>query len=152
MKIFQQYKVLVIFSVLFVVGLLVRYIYGENSLLWKMWSSVDISFAVVLGILAFIAYRDLVRDQEQVRLVFNVENKREVDTGLCLLRKNCTRGEVIGILGMMKRQNKTSFKYDSSHLHNLLDEINRVQIGRNTKLFIIINEDEFNEFALSLTT
>ena len=148
MSTFQRYSALVLFSVLFIVGLFIRYFVGEGSALWGIWSAIDVSFAVVLGMLAFIAYRDIVRAEDQVRLVFFVEGQKEIDTGLCLLRKNCTRGEVIGVIKMMRRRTK-DFHYDASHLHNLLGEINQVQTGRNGRLRIIISEDEFAQFELS---
>ena len=147
MSIFKRYGVLILFSVLFIVGLLVRYTLGENSALWSIWSAIDISFAVVLGILAYVAYSDIIRAEDQVRLVFNINNTKKVDTGLCLLRKNCTRGEIIGVLKMMKRKSK-EFNYDASHLHDLLQEINQVQTSNNQKLYIIITQEEFNQFEL----
>ena len=147
MQTLQRYGVLIVFAVLFVVGLLIRYLIGESSTLWGIWSAIDVSFAVVLGILAYIAYSDIVRAEDQVRLVFNIDNTKKVDTGLCLLRKNCTRGEIIGVLKMMKRKSK-EFHYDASHLHDLLQEINHVQTSNNQKLYIIINQEEFNQFKL----
>jgi len=147
MKTIQRYSALIWFTVLFVVGLLIRYLSGESSTLWGIWSAIDVAFAVVLGILAFIAYQNIVRDEDQIRLVFNIENKREVDTGLCLLRKNCTRSEVIGVVTMMKHNNE-HLRYDVANLHNLLDEINQVQTGTKGKLHILINEDEFSQFDI----
>ena len=151
MQTLQRYGVLIVFAVLFVVGLLIRYLMGESSTLWGIWSAIDVSFAVVLGILAYIAYQNIVRAEDQVRLVFNVDNEKEVDTGLCLLRKNCTRSEVIGVISMMQKHTK-ELRYDASHLHNLLDEINQVQVGNKKRLRIIINKDEFAQFEISKRT
>jgi len=148
MQALQRYGVLIVFAVLFVVGLFIRYGMGEESALWGIWSAIDVSFAVVLGILAYIAYSNIVRAEDQVRLVFNVDNQKEVDTGLCLLRKNCTRSEVIGVLSMMQRNTK-ELQYNATHLHDLLQEINNVQVGSSRKLRIIINQDEFNQFEMA---
>jgi hypothetical protein len=148
LKTLKQYGVLISFVVLFVVGLIIWYALGENSALWGIWGAIDIAFAVALGVLAFFAYRDMVHDDDEVQLCFNV-NGREVDTGLCLLRKDCTRGEVIGVLGMMQRITENRFKYDAAHLHDLLDEVNRVQRGESDKLLVIISDKEFEQFELS---
>jgi len=148
MQALQRYGVLIVFAVLFVVGLLIRYLMGEGSMLWGIWSAIDVSFAVVLGILAYIAYSNIVRAEDQVRLVFNVDNQKEVDTGLCLLRKNCTRSEVIGVLSMMQRNTK-ELQYNATHLHDLLQEINNVQVGSSRKLRIIINQNEFAQFEMA---
>ena len=147
MQTLQRYGVLIVFAVLFVVGLLIRYLMGESSTLWGIWNAIDVSFAVVLGILAYIAYRNIVRAEDQVRLVFNVDNEKEVDTGLCLLRKNCTRSEVIGVIRMMQRKSK-ELHYDASHLHDLLEEINQIQTGTKGKLRIIITKDELTQFEI----
>jgi hypothetical protein len=145
MQTLQRYGVLILFVLLFVVGLFIRYGMGEESALWSIWSAIDVSFAVVLGILAYIAYSNIVRAEDQVRLVFNVANEKEVDTGLCLLRKNCTRSEVIGVISMMQKKSPT-LQYDASHLHDLLEEINSVQVGSSRKLRIIISQEEFEQF------
>jgi len=147
MQTLQRYGVLIVFAILFIVGLLIRYIMGESSTLWGIWSAIDVSFAVVLGILAYIAYRNIVRAEDLVRLVFNVEDQQEIDTGLCLLRKNCTRSEVIGVIDMMNRKTK-DLHYDASRLHDLLEEINQIQVGTRVKLRIIISKDEFAQFIL----
>jgi len=148
MQALQRYGVLIVFAVLFVVGLFIRYGMGEESALWGIWSAIDVSFAVVLGILAYIAYSNIVRAEDQVRLVFNVANEKEVDTGLCLLRKNCTRSEVIGVISMMEKNTK-ELHYDATHLHDLLEEINNVQVGSNRTLRIIISQDEFAQFEIA---
>jgi hypothetical protein len=147
MQTFHRYGILIVFSVLFIVGLFIRYFLGDQSKLWDIWNTIDVSFAVVLGILAFFAYRDIVRAEDQVRLIFNIEKAKQIDTGLCLLRKNCTRSEVIGLITMMKNTNKP-LKYDIHHLHALLEEINSVQTSRAGKLFIPLYHDEFHQFDL----
>ena len=62
----------------------------------ELWSNLDVSFAVALGVLAFIAYRDMVHDEDEIRLYFKLPDNSTHDTGLCLLRKDCTCSEVIG--------------------------------------------------------
>ena len=143
----QRYSNLIIFTVLFFVGLFIRYFGGEGSSLWSIWSSIDVSFAVVLGVLAFLAYRDLVKEKDLIRLILNVEDSKHIDTNLCLLRKNCTRGEIIGLIKMLNKTNKP-LKYDVKNLHKLLDELNRVQSSRVKRLYIPINKDELEQFNL----
>ncbi|MCF6201100.1 MAG: hypothetical protein L3J42_03065 [Hydrogenimonas sp.] len=138
-----------IFVLLTIVGLAIRYGLGADSALWSFWSNLDISFAVALGVLAFLAYRDMLHDEDEVRLFFDVEG-RKVDTGLCLLRKDCTRSEIIGVLGMMQRRTKERFAYDAKHLRGLLNELNRVQKGKESRLYIPLSKEEFEQFALSL--
>jgi len=146
-KTLQRYWILLIFSLLFFLGLLIRYFYGDESMLWAFWSAVDVAFAVALGVLAFLAYMEMVHDEDEVELWFNVDGK-EINTGLNLLRRDCTRGEVIGVLGMMQRTTDKRFNYDPAHLHDLLAEVNRVRKGKSNRLLIIISEKEFAQFKL----
>jgi predicted membrane channel-forming protein YqfA (hemolysin III family) len=150
MRFFKKWRVLFLFVGLSVFGTFLRYVFSsEEGTLWQLWSSLDVSFAVALGVLAFIAYRDMVRDDDEIRLYFKLPDGTTYDTGLCLLRKDCTRSEVIGVLGMMQRRTSERFHYASEHLHDLLEELNSVQKGRRTELYIPIDEEEFEQFERS---
>ncbi|WP_457608177.1 hypothetical protein [Nitratifractor sp.] len=144
----RLFNALSLFVVLTIGGLSIRYFLGPQSVVWSFWSSLDISFAVALGVLAFVAYRDMLREEDEVLLLFDVEGET-VDTGLCLLRRDCTRSEIIGVVAMMQRRTDGRFHYDSSHLHDLLQEINRVQKGKARSLRIPLSREEFAQFALS---
>ncbi len=139
---------LYIFVALVIVGLAIRYIAGADSLLWEIWSSLDIASAVALATLAFLAYRQMLRDDDEIRIMLEVDGIRH-DTDLCLLRKDCTRSEVIGVLGMMQRRTEKRFIYDAEHLHDLLNELNRVQKGNAKELAVPLNQGEFEQFALA---
>jgi len=145
METIQRYSALIWFIGLFILGLVIRYLFGENSTFWNIWSTIDIAFAVALGILAFIAYYDLVHDEDEIQLVFNVEGK-EIYSQLCLLRKNCTLLEVINVLNMLERTTKDPFQYNTLTLHQLLDEINLTQKSGKQKLKIPMTKDKFKEF------
>jgi hypothetical protein len=149
MRFVRKWSVLILFVLLTLLGLAIRYIFPGTEGLWDFWSNLDISFAVALGVLAFIAYRDMVRDEDEVRLYFKLPDGSTYDTGLCLLRKDCTRSEVIGVLGMMQRRTSDRFHYASEHLHDLLEELNEVQKGDRTGLYIPIAEEEFEQFERS---
>ncbi len=139
---------LYLFLILVLLGLTIRYIAGKNSELWQIWSSVDVTSAVALAALAFFAYRQMLRDDDEVRIMLEVDGKRH-DTGLCLLRKDCTRSEIIGVLGMMQRRTKERFMYDPVHLHDLLNELNRVQKGKAKELAVPLSQEEFEQFVLA---
>ncbi len=143
----KRFLPLLIFVLLSFLGLGFYSIWGSSSLIWRIWSALDVSFAVALGVLALIAYWEMLRDEDEIALCFDVEGQ-VVDTGLSLLRKDCTRGEVIGVLGMMQRKTKERFHYDAKHLKDLLQALNRVQRGSEKRLLIPIDKEEFEQFAL----
>jgi len=144
----KRYRLLVVFAVLFILGLLIRYLFGEKSSLWSFWSAVDVSFAVALGVLAFMAYREMIRDEDEVRLWFDVEG-RQIDTGLCLLRRDCTRSEIVGVLGMMQTKTDQRFHYGPEHLYELLDRVNEVRKGKKKDFYIPLSREEYEQFRLS---
>ena len=150
MRFVRKWSVLILFVFLTLLGLAIRYFFpGEDESVWNFWANLDVSFAVALGVLAFVAYREMVNDEDEVRLYFKLPDGTIYDTGLCLLRKDCTRSEVIGVLGMMQRRTSERFHYASEHLHDLLEELNSVQKGRRTELYIPIDEEEFEQFERS---
>jgi len=145
----KHYWALWLFVGLTLTGVVLRYLFGRESGVWEFWSAVDVAFAVALGILAFFAYREMVRGEDEVRLFFDVAGAKEpIDTGLSLLRRNCSRGEVIGVVGMMQQKTEKRFVYKPAHLKELLEEINRVQKGTEEQLLIPIDEEEFEQFSL----
>jgi hypothetical protein len=144
----KKWGSLIFFVALTLVGVILRYAFGDQSELWSLWGTIDVSFAVSLGILAFFAYRNMVHDEDEVGLYFDVNGTLH-DTGLRLLRKDCTRSEIIGVLGMMQRRTKERFNYDSKHLRDLLNEVNRVQKGRAKTFHVPIAQEEYEQFVVA---
>jgi hypothetical protein len=104
----KRYNILIIFIIVTLLGLLIRYITHANSWLWELWSVLDVSFAVALGVLAFEGYREFIKSEDEVPIYFRVHGKLTA-TGLSLLRRDCTRGEILGVLGMMQRSTTKRF-------------------------------------------
>jgi len=139
--------VLLVFVSVWIVGMLVRYVVGKESWLWDLWSTVDIAFAVALGLLAFMAYREMIKSEDKVGIFFKVEDRLH-ETGLSLLRKDCTRGEILGVLGMMQRKTDKRFLFDSHELPLLLNEVQEVQKGNKDRFVIGMTAEEFEQFDL----
>ena len=144
---FKKYMVLIVFITISIIGLLIRYMAGEHSWLWNLWGSVDVAFAVSLGILAFMAYRQMIKSEDEISIYFNVDEKLK-KTGLSLLRKDCTRGEILGVLGMMQRTTKERFSFDPKELAPLLEEVREVQKGNKDKFVICVSRTEYEQFNL----
>jgi hypothetical protein len=136
----------VTFSIFVLIGLIARWYSGEKGELWIVWSVIDVSFAVALGILAFMAYLEMSRDEDEVELRFDVEGEIK-STGLKLLRKDCTRGEIVGVLGMMQTKTDRRFNYGKKHLRDLLEEVNRVQRGNKKTFDIPLSKKEYEQFG-----
>jgi len=146
-KTLKRYQVLILFIALWIVGLFLRYVVGEQSFLWHLWGTVDVAFAVSLGVMAFLAYLEFIKSEDEIKIYFTVEGKRH-DTGLSLLRKDCTRGEILGVLGMMQRTTKERFSFDSKELPILLKEVQEVQKGNKNSFELRMNRDELEQFVI----
>jgi len=138
---------LAIFLAVLISGLFIRYFFGENSAVWSFWSVLDTSSAVALAVMAFFAYKNMLRDEDEIELYFKVQNKT-YPINLKLLRKDCTRGEILGLLGQLQRKTTNRFHFNPKNLKSFLQEINKVQKGKEKKLFIPIEQQEFEQFDL----
>jgi len=140
-------KILLIFIFLTVIGILIRFIAGKNSILWNIWGVIDVSFAVSLGVLAFIAYTDMVRENDEISIYIKV-NDKIINTGLIVLRQDCTRSEIQGLFGMIQK--------DSSHRYNIaymkkrafLKNLHKIKTGKSKKLIIPLTAKEYEQFKV----
>ena len=144
----KRYNILIIFIIVTLLGLLIRYITNANSWLWELWSVLDVSFAVALGVLAFEGYREFIKSEDEVLIYFRV-NGELTPTGLSLLRKDCTRGEILGVLGMMQRTTTSRFSFDTRELPLLLQEVQAVQKGDKDMFVVEMTPEEFEQFELA---
>jgi len=143
----KRYNILIIFIIVTLLGLLIRYISNANSWLWELWSVLDVSFAVALGVLAFEGYREYIKSEDEVKIYFKV-NEKLTPTGLSLLRRDCTRGEILGVLGMMQRTTTSRFSFDTRELPLLLKEVQDVQKGEKNIFVVEMTPEEFEQFDI----
>jgi len=146
-KKFKRYGVLIVFMAMTLLGLIVAYGIGEKSSLWKLWSIVDVAFSVALGVMAFLAYREFIKSEDEIKIYFKVDGN-EIETGLSLLRKDCSRGEILGILGMVQKESAKRFSIETSRVPVLLKEIQEIQKGNAEKIVVDMTQEEFEQYDL----
>ena len=129
------------------VGICIYYCLGSDSSFWTLLSVLDTSSAVALAILATYAYYQMTKEDDEIELLFNVNGNLK-SSGLKLLRKNCTRGEIVGVLGMMQKDNAKRFTITPYELKRLLDEIKKVQKENKDTIIINMTQYEFEQFLL----
>ena len=64
-KFLKKYKLLSLFWVLIFIGVPGRLIFGEDSLFWSIWGVLDTSSAVALAVLAFLAYKEIIKEDDE---------------------------------------------------------------------------------------
>lgn len=140
-------RVLIFFVCMTIVGVLIRFLAGEKSWLWHLWSIIDVSFAVSLGAMAFVAYREMIKFEDEIIIYFEVEGKK-IDTGLSLLRKDCTRSEIQGILGMILHDSSKRYNISYMKHRQFLKALHKVQKGKGKSFTMPLSQDEFEQFEM----
>jgi len=143
----KRNMVLIVFVSMTLLGVGIGYFDDGKSWLWKFWGTIDISFSVALGIMAFLAYKEFIQSEDEIKIYFDVEGQ-EVDTGLSLLRKDCSRGEILGILGMIQQESKKRFSLETKRVPILLKELQDIQKGNENKIVVEMNQEEFEQYDL----
>jgi len=143
----KHYLIPITFIVLTLLGLIVHVFASSNGWVLKVWTALDVSFAVSLGVIAFMMYVEFIKAEDEIEIYFDVEGELK-NTGLSLLRKDCTRSEIFGVLGMMQPQNSKRFSVDTKALALILKEVQSVQRGEKKKFVIQMKASEFEQFQI----
>ena len=146
-KIFERYLVLIVFVGVWLVGLAIRYGLGAEHWLWDLWGTVDVAFAVSLGLLAFMAYLEFIKAEDEVHIYFEVDGEL-TDTRLSLLRKDFTRGEILGVLGMIQKDTVSRYSIGYMKKREFLQRLHAIQKGRDKKFVMPMSAEEFEQFEI----
>jgi len=146
----KRYGELIAFILLTLVAFAVYWFYGhnKNDNVWSILGALDTAFAISMGVLAFIAYKKLINAEDEIKMYFKLPNNKEIDTGLTLLRGDCKRSEIMGLLGMIQKDQKDKYKIDHNEALRLLKHIQEVQKGKGNKIIINISKDGIKHFKV----
>jgi len=138
-------KPLIAYVILIFVGLIAEHF--AHDTLWKVFNIFDTSSAVALAILAFFGYLEFVKSEQPIKIYFDMDGK-SIDTGLSILRKNFTRGELMGILGMIQRDSRSRFEIESLKEISFLKKLQEIQTKSEKEFHIAVTEQELAQFTL----
>jgi hypothetical protein len=143
----QWNRIILLFVIISGIGLVDKY-FNNGQLLWEYYVDFSVVATVALAILALLGYVKYIRSEDTIKIYFYEKNaKKKIDTGLVLLRRNCVRNEIQGLLGMIHstggRYNLKSFQKDREFL-NLLND---VQTNKLDEVIIEITEEELKQFT-----
>lgn len=147
LKIFERYKVLIVFVSITILGWMVHFVSSDDGSWLKLWGALDVSFAVSMGIIAFMAYLEFIKAEDEIKIYFEVEGKQH-DTRLSLLRKDCTRSEVNGILTMPLKSEHHFHKLEYMKNRDLLQDLQAIQKGKKDRLVMPMSAVEFEQFEI----
>ncbi len=141
--------ILILFVVITAAGVAIKYI-DQNSFLWDFYGALDTASAVALALLAFFGYVEYMKSEDKIGIYFDLDG-REIDTGLSLLRRNCTRSEVFGVLGMIQKDPAKRYKLEATKDISLLDKLQQIQKGDLDRFVIPVNEEELQQFEVGVS-
>ena len=138
-------KMIIVFLIIVGIGLADKYC-NHGGLVWDFYVDFSVVATVALAILALMGYFKYISGEDIIKIYFKKEDKK-IDTGLVVLRKNCVRSEIQGLLGMIHstggRYDLKSFQKDRSFLKVLND----VQINKLNEIVIVVTKEELEQFT-----
>jgi len=114
---------------------------------WEWFGVIDTASAVALALLALFGYVEYIRMEDKVKIAFDL-NGQKIDTGLSLLRKNFTRSELLGVLGMIQKEQKGRFNLSFFQEPASLDAIQQIQKGKAKEFHIPLQPNEIEQFRI----
>ncbi len=151
----EKYKPLILFGVITVILTLIGVCSDFCSIgkpikpIWDFASIADTATAIALAVLAAIAYFEYAKGEDEIKIYLDVEGEKK-DTQLRLLRKDVSRSEILGLLGMI--QNKNSGRFENSKFRNkeilleFLKNIMEVQKGNRDEIVVPISKEDFEKY------
>ena len=89
----------------------------------------------------------MIKSEDVIKIYFRVNNQL-IYTNLSILRKDCKRSEILGILGMIQKDGKSRFDIKSLKNPKILNEFQNIQKGKSDKLVIDLLQDELKIFHI----
>ena len=102
-------------------------------------------YSIALGMFAFFAYKKILRDNDEIKLILKTGEK-EYNTHLTLLRKDCTRAEIMGLLGMIQKDPSKRFHIEYLQKSDFLKKLHHVQKGKDKRVIVMMRGEEKEQF------
>jgi uncharacterized protein (UPF0333 family) len=161
-KFWNKYKNLVIFVIItFIIMFIAFYIglskiSGVKSWFWGFILALDTSTAIALAVLAFSAYMEYAKGEDEIKLKFEVLDEKgnilfikdikSDNKDITILRKNLSRAEILGVMGMIQKTSTEKFEIDNKTQIKLLKRINEIQKGNKKEFLIPVLKENYDEY------
>ncbi len=134
----------VVYVMIMIVGVMANMFFPS---VWKWFSVIDTASAVSLALLAGWGYLEYVKSENEIKIIFDVEGKK-IDTGLSILRRDFTRSELMGVLGMIQKNQKE--KYNLEYLRNksFLKQLHKIQKESDKEYVLPLSKKELEYFIV----
>ena len=159
MKFYNRYKELIWFIILTIVILIIGFITHITDL-WSFFESIDTATAIALAVLAFMAYKEYGKNEDEIELKIAIYEKGEYFTPIKIvdfkeiagdkikiLRKEVSRGEILGLLGMLQKDTPKRYSMsDKKLIIKFLNNLKEVQKAESNVLLIPLLKEDFEKY------
>jgi len=128
--------------------------------LWNILTVLDTSTAIALAILAYMAYKEYMKNEDEIELKIAIYKKGNYEKAIKIkdfieiasskvkvLRKDINRAEILGLLGMFQKNTEKRYNLsDNKLILLLLKELKEVQIGKKNECIIPILEEDYIKY------
>lgn len=143
----DKHKNIIIFLLITLMGIIL-YLYDKDGLGWKVVNIIGIATTLSLSGLAFMAYLDYAKGEDTIRIYFKTEKIPKIYTKLYTQRKHFTRGEAMGLLGMIYNGEGRFNLSDFNKNTEILKRFQAIQNGNADELIIVTDEKELKQFNI----
>jgi len=156
----KKYKELFIFIlVTLIVAIIGIFFHFDKNNIWSFFEVIDTSTAVALSVLAFLAYKEYIKEEDEIELKIAIYQKNRYDepikiidfseiagNKIKILRKEVSRGEILGLLGMFQKNSGKRYNLsDNKLILFLLDELKQIQKGDKSECIIPILQIDYDQ-------
>ncbi len=155
-------KFIIMFVVFTLLGIMAFYWNKDGtSFGWEIYTVIGTASTLALAILAVYGYLKYRKEEEIIDIVFmpkpsfqheKLDENGYLPTGLTVLRQNCTRSEIQGLLGMIFNDYHGRHRYDLedflTNKGDILKIIDNAKTGKDNKVIIKITEEELKQFNI----
>jgi len=132
---------------------LMNFSFKEKGI-WDFFQVVDTATAITLAVLAGIAYWEYMKGEKKIKIYFKIytnDNKFYIkpvkykNYEFSLPRKNVTRSEILGLLGMIKDNSEHRFNISTDYLEEFFENLDKVQKG-DMEMFVPLSQSDYSKY------
>lgn len=156
---YDKYKELIWFCILTFIILFIGLIKHTTDL-WSFLESIDTATAIALAVLAFMAYKEYGKNEDEIELKMAIYEKNNYSTPIKIvdfeeisgdkikiLRKEVSRGEILGLLGMLQKDTPRRYSMSDNRLIvKFLNNLKEVQKAKSNVLLIPMLKEDFEKY------
>ena len=114
----------------------------------ETWTFIDALITIITVIGVFYGLYKNYRQSQKVEIFFKKKDGEVKRIPISLTRKNATRSEISGLLGMLQKDSKKRHNIDYMTREDYFNDLYKLQEAKISKLYIEVSDEELDQFKL----